>query len=78
MGPQTRDAPRLGTGSGEVVLVLKDLADKGKVLPCSTSLGVGLTASHPYKVPDLPAVEDLRDGGLLPALGSHLPGPSPA
>lgn len=47
-------------------------------LSYSTSLGKGLTSSHPYLAPVLPAVEELRDEGLMPALGSHLPGPPPA
>ena len=73
-GPQTRDAPRSGTGGREAVLASKELADKGRPdLPCSTSLGVGLTSSSLCMSPVFPAAEELKDEGLLPTLGSHLP-----
>lgn len=66
----------LGQEVRQQVLASKELADKGRLdLSCSASLGVGLTSSSLCVAPFLPAAEELRDGGLLPALGSRLPGP---
>lgn len=66
---------RCGAGDGEVGLVSRKLADEGQSGLCyPTPLGAGLPSGSLCIAPVLLAVEELRDGGALPAPGSHLPG----